>query len=497
MNYKRLRILLAALTLSIGLCNANAYVFAAETKTQTTTSETSSEDEEEEETEEKEELASAVLTEKPNAKKLGSAGGYVMTGESGSFDIDRSYSKYIDEDDLDILTRLTWFSSDTSILTVDSSTGSYRGLKAGNVSVTVYGYADYKSSSSVGSYESDELFHYTVKLSVLPNLSNVAFDKKEENIYINGKGTAKLDEGVGVAAFTLSGTDFVFDSSKDAGAINVTADTEYFSYKMENNVLYIYCSKAGETKLVVNLGPVSRELTVYVTTIKQKGKVSQLLVKGKSATLKLTQITEADGSAQTVDPSLITWSSSNSRVTVSSKGKVKAKKTGAACIRAKYQGYTYFWVVNVCTAKKAKVIALGRQIAKGTYSQPRRMQQNYYDCSSLVWRAYKPYGYNFGNNYYAPVAASEGNYLYNRGKMIPGAIGKNNTQKLKLKPGDLLFEGGAANGRWGGIYHVEMFTGYTISSVDSNGKPVYANTWVNRVDGCYGYGTANDYVGRP
>ena len=125
------------------------------------------------------------------------------------------------------------------------------------------------------------------------------------------------------------------------------------------------------------------------------------------------------------------------------------------------------------------------------------MSEGYYDCSSLVWRSYKPYGYSFGSSYTAPVAASEGLYLYNKGKMVAGGIGKANTQKMKLRPGDLLFEGGASNGRWNGIYHVEMFAGYTVNSVDSDGKPVYANTWVNRPDGYYGYGTANDMVGRP
>ena len=499
MKYKRLSLLLAALAVSMGLNLTPLQAIAADTGNTTTTSETSEddEDEDEEEIEEKKELASAVLTEKPNAKKLGAAGGYVMTGESGSFDIDRSYSKYIEEDDLDILTRLTWFSSDATILTVDSSTGTYRGIKAGNVSVTVYGYADYKSSSMVGAYESDELFHYTVKLSVLPDLKNITFDKTEESIFINAKGMAKASDDVGVAEFTLSGTDYIFDGSKDAGAIAITADTKYFSYKMEENVLKLYCSKAGDVNVTVNIGPVSKELVLHVTKVKQSGSVSQLLVQGKSTGLKLLQVSKSGGSSQKVDPSLIEWSSSNSRVTVDSSGRVRAKKLGASCIKAKYQGYTYYWVVNVSSAKKAKVIAVGRDIAKGTYSQPRRMQQGFYDCSSLVWRAYKPYGYNFGSNTYAPVAASEANYLYNRGKMIAGAIGKSNTQKLKLRPGDLLFEGGAANGRWGGIYHVEMFAGYTISSVGSDGKPVYANTWVNRTDGCYGYGTANDYVGRP
>ena len=382
---------------------------------------------------------------------------------------------------------------------MDSSTGAYRGVKAGNTSIYVTGYADYKYTSTSGtvSYESEELFKYSINISVLPSLTGLTFDKTEESIFINAKGMAAGEEGAGYAQFTISGVDYVFDSSKDAGAFNITADTSYFSYKVEQNVLKLYCSKAGDVKVTVGIGPVSKELLLHVTKIKQKGNVSRLLVKGKSDTLKLVQASESGAASVEVDPSEITWSASNGKVSVSDSGRVKALKQGATCIKASYKGYTYCWVVNVCTAKKAKVIAAGRQIAKGVYSQPRRMSQGYYDCSSLVWRAYKPYGYNFGSNYYAPVAATEASYLYNRGRMIDGAIGKNNTQKLKLRPGDLLFEGGANNGRWGGIFHVEMFAGYTVSGFDKNGKPVYANTWVNRADGCYGYGTANDYVGRP
>ena len=448
----------------------------------------------------KEELASAVLTEKQNAKVIGSAGSYINVGATGVFDIDRSDSKHITEDDLLTLTRVTWFSNDTTVLTVDSSTGSYRGIKAGRTTVYVTGYADYKYTSATGAvtYEEEKLFGYSINISVLPSMTAAAIDRVEAEIYISAAGMAYGSDGAGFAEFVISGTgDYVFDSTSAPEAISVKASTKNFSYKVQDNVLTVFCSKAGENTVTASFGDKTFTITLHVTKLKQKGSSSLLLVKGKSSTLKLYSVSEAGGTAKKIDPSQITWKASNSRVSVSASGKVKAKKLGATCIRGTYQGYTYYWVVNVCTAKKAKVIAAGQEIAKGIYSQPRRMSAGYYDCSSLVWRAYQPYGYNFGTNYTAPVAASEAKYLYDRGKMIAGAIGKTNVQKLKLRPGDLLFEGGEANGRWGGIYHVEMFKGYGISSIDSSGKPIYMNTWVNRVDGCYGYGTSNDYVGRP
>ncbi len=469
---------------------------------QTTTSDSSSDDESEEEDEESggtRELSAPVLTEKIGAKKLGSAGTWLNIGESGTFDIDRADPDYFKESDLAKLTRLNWSSSDSSVLTVDNSTGSYHSVKAGAVTVTVTGYTDYKMTSSTGfiTTDFDELFSYSIKVSVLPNMSGAVFDATEGDVTVNAAGTVYGMDDAGYARFTLSGVDYVFDSKRDAGAISVSDDSGLVSYSMEDNVLSLSSIQAGDTMVSVRIGQAEFNFTLHVTKLKQKGDTSPLLVKGKSTKLSLYQVTEAGGEAEEIDPSEIEWSASNSRVSVSDSGKVKAKKLGATCIKGKYKDFTYYWVVNVCTAKKAKAIAAGHQIAKGTYSQPRRMMEAYYDCSSLVWRAYKPVGINFGTNVTAPVAASEGKYLYDKGKMIDGAIGKSNTQKLKLRPGDLLFEGGASNGRWGGIYHVEMFEGYAISSIDSDGKPIYMNTWVNRSDGCYGYGTANDYVGRP
>lgn len=45
-------------------------------------------------------------------------------------------------------------------------------------------------------------------------------------------------------------------------------------------------------------------------------------------------------------------------------------------------------------------------------SQPKRMQEKFYDCSSLVWKSYHKNGVNFGMAYYAPVAADMGNGAY-------------------------------------------------------------------------------------
>lgn len=59
---------------------------------------------------------------------------------------------------------------------------------------------------------------------------------------------------------------------------------------------------------------------------------------------------------------------------------------------------------------------------------------------------------------------------------------------MKFRPGDLMFETGQDNGRYKGIYHVEMFVGYAVAYYDQNGKPVLNELWAARPEGCYGGG---------
>lgn len=48
---------------------------------------------------------------------------------------------------------------------------------------------------------------------------------------------------------------------------------------------------------------------------------------------------------------------------------------------------------------------------------------------------------------------------------------------MKSRPGDLLFGTGANNGRYKGIYHVEMFVGYACYGFQGN-KPILTTKWL-------------------
>lgn len=77
-----------------------------------------------------------------------------------------------------------------------------------------------------------------------------------------------------------------------------------------------------------------------------------------------------------------------------------------------------------------------------------------FDCSSLVYRAYREAGVDISNNGLY-TAAQECKALMESNKSITG----------EMKPGDLIFYGGESNGRYMGIYHVAIYVG-RVDGVD-------------------------------
>lgn len=92
------------------------------------------------------------------------------------------------------------------------------------------------------------------------------------------------------------------------------------------------------------------------------------------------------------------------------------------------------------------------------YSQANRTSGSAYDCSSLAYYAWKEAGVDisYGSGY-PPTAAAGAKMLKDDGKAL---------STMDLKPGDLVYYGGDANGRYLGIYHVAIYVG--------NGKAVEA-----------------------
>lgn len=257
----------------------------------------------------------------------------------------------------------------------------------------------------------------------------------------------------------LSTVSFSYMSSNEDMVLSAELDRA-------NKTLVITPYSEGTTVVTAVIN--GKPFAVTVTAIRIKiNKTSVLLAKGKSSTLKLTGYTGK-----------IKWCSSNKKIAkVSSKGCVKGVKVGNAIVYATVGEKRIGAVVSVVTSKRKKVVNKAISIGKGKYSQPNRMKKGYWDCSALVWRAYSIEKKYFGDKHYAPVAASIAKYLVSKKKKIKGGLSQKNIENLKLRPGDLFFETGAKNGRYKGIYHVEMFVGYDLYGFDANNKPILFTKW--------------------
>lgn len=233
-----------------------------------------------------------------------------------------------------------------------------------------------------------------------------------------------------------SGEDYYF-CPKKAGDYTVTFIADGKSLTCEVSVLnlrYVYNGKS-------------------VTDVKAKnwesGSTLVALGVGETTTLKVKGFPENTN---------VKWTSSNKKVaTVTKDGTVKAKSLGYTTISASAKGYTITYEIGVADKTSIKAMRYAVKHFNSTYSQPKRMSKGYYDCSSYVWRAYKDAGFNIGNckTGWAPVAASLAQWCVNNKYMVySGTVDVDN-----LLPGDLIFWTGAKNGRYKGIYHVDMYVG--------------------------------------
>lgn len=174
-----------------------------------------------------------------------------------------------------------------------------------------------------------------------------------------------------------------------------------------------------------------------------------MLSKNKSEKIKLKGITKK---------SKVKYVSKNKKVArVNSSGKVTSVNYGRADIIVTVDGKQLRFLVEV--APQRAIDAAKRAVAiksVSTYSQENRMSEGFYDCSSLVFKAYECDSALLGGSpSWAPTAADMAKYLESTGKVIA----YENINLNDLRPGDLVFQGGYDNGRYKGIYHVEMYCG--------------------------------------
>ncbi len=358
------------------------------------------------------------------------------------------------------------------VVQVDAE-GNYQVLAGGTTDVIMTGL----------NAEGSQVFQASFTFQVCGDVTTMTLDKSSVNVYLfpsmNYWWTTYVGDSVSVNlvnAPDLTYHTFDYMVADSSMGVECTFDTQ-------KKALEISATGEGSTTLTVTINGKAYEIQVTAKKV-SINKNSSVLAKQKSTTLKIKGYSGK-----------VSWKSTNKKVvSVSASGKVKAKKVGNAVVYATIGDHKIGCAVSVVTPKLKKVINKAKKIAQTcTYSQPKRMSSKYYDCSSLVWKSYRLMGKTFGNKNYAPVSADIGKWITSHKKRIKGGCSQNNIDKMKLRPGDLLFKTGANNGRYKGIYHVEMFVGYQCDGFNGD-KPILGTLWAARAEN---YGGSGYMMGRP
>lgn len=118
-------------------------------------------------------------------------------------------------------------------------------------------------------------------------------------------------------------------------------------------------------------------------------------------------------------------------------------------------GIDWSWKKSIGAGESGNAAVQAALNAVGSgYSQSRRDDPGWYDCSSLVYRSYAAAGITYLNGM---DAASEAECLVNKGMTVSYS---------ELQPGDLIFYSYSANGKYRNISHVAIYLG--------NGEMVHA-----------------------
>lgn len=393
-------------------------------------------------------------------------------------------------------------SNNTNILTVDNN-GLYTAINPGTVTVNVYVYSgDY--------YYSYPIFTSSIQFTIGIDMTNVTLSTDTVVAYMYPEYYNKSKPYYSSPeANILINSDYVFneydysdydDYNDDYNYTNNTESSNTsFTYtcsnpmlgieaNISNNTIYIQQSTNTTGSGIITFNLYGKLFYVnYQCSKLDISKQSCLLVKGKKEQLTVT------GYIGTIE-----WSSSNPSIaTVDRNGKVKGKKIGNVIIKAKVGDHYLGCAVSVTKAKLKKVAERATYI--GThwkYSQPKRTQKGYYDCSALVWKAYKEKArLTFGSPYYPGVALTEAQWCRSHNKMIKGGMTYKKITKMQVNPGDLLFKSSDMKKKYADIYHVEMFTGYFCNSVNSDGSANFSPLWAAR-DSYYSF-EEGSLLGRP
>lgn len=280
--------------------------------------------------------------------------------------------------------------------------------------------------------------------------SNEEFYKKEIAVAVEGSVSYKFVDSESIS--------FIYDKTADIGD-NVRGSTKY------------EIRKSADVYILTITGVRKGVSVAKVVDNKKSGKKQtiQLFMQVTSPTVKELEPVMTIGEkykpkvSGTCECSTVLISSTNANVisvTQNEKGKtvLVPKSVGTAQLSITVDGLKFVQTVTCEEDLSMNEMAVreAEKVLGATYSQERRMQKGFYDCSSLVWRCYKEAGSKLTEGDTAPVAADIAKILEKRGR----AIAYGYMQPDMMKPGDLIFyASNDNNGRYKNISHVAMYYG--------------------------------------
>ena len=333
----------------------------------------------------------------------------------------------------------------------DQRSAKITGVRKGNTKVTLK--ITYKDENAEESEEQEE---QTVEYNTEVEVTTPTLKSSKIGLAINTDGYK-----VEVTGNSSCGQDRILYGTDNNKSFSVYDGTLYATKKQTRNV-YVYVDGIILKAVVKCTDPkIEREIAVL-----KKGQSASFALKGTSGYTPVTYSVKNKNYA-----------------TVSKTGKVKAKKYGKTTLTVQADNQT--WQLNVYIVKSSiyKTISKAYTIekAKTKYSQPRRMQKGYADCSSYVWKSYKTAGIYFGDKGYAPTAANIAKWCSKNHKSLK--LSSYNKNSDKLKPGDLIFykKRVGKNGRYKNIEHVSMYIG-NDTILHASGKMVsFGYPWYRKV----------------
>ena len=359
-------------------------------------------------------------------------------------------------------------SNDTEIITVDND-GNYQALNSGSAIVEISVY--------------EKTYYYPVKVFTAQVLFTVNIDMTNVTLstdsicayifpdYYYAKNKPQYS-GVTSKILINSTTPISYVNSDSFSCVSSDPALCISAY-IQDNVIYIEQSSGKQGIAVLTITIYGKVFTVNYEA-RRIGISDQSYLLPKNRQYRITII------GYTGD---VTWESSNPQIaTVDSNGNVKGKKTGNCIIKAKIDDRYLGCALSVTTTKLKRVTERATYI--GThwkYSQPKRAQKGYYDCSALVWKAYKEKAnVTFGTPGYPGNTATESAWCKRKGKIIKGGMTSKRFLKMNVNPGDIMFKSNDMKNKYSTTYHVEMFTGYICNSVSSEGIASISPLWAAR-----------------